>query len=72
MAKGFNENDKRIVEMINEHGPMSKSDAHHYGMKATTFQNHAKKLVALGILEESKGTSIGKGAPKVLYDLKRD
>jgi predicted ArsR family transcriptional regulator len=69
---GFNENDVKVVNMIREHGPLSKSDAPQYGMQSTTFQNHAKKLVSMGVLEEIKASPEGRGNPKLLYNLKGD
>jgi len=70
MVSPLNENDAIALDIISTYGPVCKSDAPQYGMPATTFQNHAKKLERLGIVKSFKLPQAGRGSPKTMYEVK--
>lgn len=63
-------NTAKVIEILKEHGPISKSDAEQYGMANTTFYNNVAPLVEDGLVERIKGAAVGKGRPKILYKIK--
>ena len=65
------ESDFRVIEIIKENGPTSKTEAPDFDMAITTFQLHAKKLESLGLLKSEKQiTGGGRGRSRIVYDLK--
>lgn len=67
----LNSLDEAIIRAIKERGEMSKTEAGEIGLGVTTFHQHAKKLLQLGILEakELKITD-GKGRTRVVYNIR--
>ena len=77
MTKSSGENPPRldrydaiVLELVKNHEKLSKSDAPKYGVMESTFQVHAKKLVAIGLLQEIPEKVVdGRGRPRVMYSL---
>lgn len=61
-------NDMKVMSIVASNEHVCKADAPEHGMAVTTFQNHAKKLVAMGLLKETI-VDEREGYPKTIYEV---
>lgn len=74
LPKKISGNMEKTIEVLKELGEVSRSDERlaDYGIKPTTFDYNARKLLHLGLVEQVNLAPTGKHRPRKVYRLKEN